>query len=78
MATIDSNNNKYSLKFVSTSGQESTLRTIAGLNAYAGTGPSTTGPYAEATIGRFFANFVNFTDSNLSDVRWINERQVTL
>lgn len=78
MADILSNNNKYSLKFTVTSGQESSLRTISGLNVYSGSGGgAASGPYADQAITRFLTNFVNFTDGGLGNVRWVTEQEVT-
>lgn len=77
MATIVSNNNKYSLKFSASdgTGSETTVRTISGLNIGPGSAGDT-GPLAGTALSFFIPRFVAFSQGTFSNWRWVTEQEV--
>lgn len=78
MATI-TGGTRYSLKYVvsSPSNDETTLRTISGLNVGSGSGAGN-GPVADSGITVFLQAFTPFSYGQVTNASWITEREVAL
>ena len=69
---------RYSFKYTDTYNYDSVSRTIGGLNAVAPSGREDTGANVDAA-SQNLANTINsFSMGNLSNMRWVSEREMTL
>lgn len=74
-----STSSKYTLRFTSSlGGTDSSTRSVTGLNFGNNAGEGGTGPQMDYGITNFLAYFMPFTQGQLSNIRIVQERNVSL
>lgn len=68
---------KFSLRYTSTDGSESSTRTVSGLNIAAGGVPDS-GINRDTAVGWFIETLASFSTGTNSNFRWITEQEVSV
>lgn len=78
MAITISTTVKYSLKYTaSRDTYDTAARSLSGLNVNEGASVADKGPNPGTALGKFIPTLQGFSNSSLTDFRWLTEKEVT-